>query len=268
MLKQRVITALVLAGILLAALFAEDPTYWRSFVSIIVAVAFWEWLGFCGMHDKLEMLLSFILFAVIFYLLQVGYSPMILTVVVTCCLWCALLLFTFKDWFSILHDRRVKLLIGSLILPVAGWLIIELRSIQHGVLWIICFLVAVFAADIGAYFVGRRFGKTKLAPTISPGKTVEGLCGGLAFVMVLFVPLLYLNFSPAAATVLLLTLLATALISVGGDLFESKLKRHIGVKDSSNILPGHGGLLDRIDSLLAAVPFFVFGLLMLGYMQQ
>jgi len=266
MLKQRIITALLLVSILLAALFAENPTFWRCFISLVVAVAFWEWLRFCDIHSKLEMLLSFVLFAAVFYLLQAGYSPMLMTVAAACIVWCALLLFTTRNWFLILHNKILKLLIGTLVLSVAGWLVIELREIEHGALWIVCFLVAVFAADIGAFFVGRRIGKTKLAPSISPGKTVEGLLGGMAFVLILFVPLLFWNFSSSAASILLVTILATALISVGGDLFESKLKRHVGIKDSSNILPGHGGVLDRIDSLLAAVPFFVLGLLLLGYM--
>ena len=122
------------------------------------------------------------------------------------------------------------------------------------------------AADIGAYFSGRRFGRVKLAPSISPGKTVEGFFGGLAFVALIYIPVLFYLFSADAASLLLLTVLVTAVVSVGGDLFESKLKRHVGLKDSSQILPGHGGILDRIDSILAGVNFFALGLLVLGYL--
>ena len=116
----------------------------------------------------------------------------------------------------------------------------------------------MWAADTGAYFVGSRFGKHKLAPRISPGKSWEGFAGGLAasaLAAVAAVPLLQLQWPQLPALVALV--LATVAISVVGDLFESLLKRHAGMKDSADLIPGHGGILDRIDSLLAALPVFV-----------
>ena len=266
MLKQRIITALVLVAILMASLFSSNPLFWRGVISLVVIIGFYEWLKFCAIEQPLPKVLSYGVFGICFYLMQVGYIPMTLVILATCALWVMLLAFTVSDRFDVLHQTWLKLPIGIIVLSTAGWLIIEFRELENGPLWILCFLFCVWAADVGAYFVGKRFGKTKLAPKVSPGKTVEGLLGGLALVFLIFTPILYSQFSLKAASLLLLTVLATAVVSVGGDLFESKLKRYVGLKDSSQILPGHGGILDRIDSLLSGAPVFALGLLWLGYL--
>lgn len=120
----------------------------------------------------------------------------------------------------------------------------------------------IWIADIGAYFVGRKWGKRKLAPTISPGKTVEGLLGGLTGVIVYasMIGHWVLGYSGWTWLLWVVLVLMTALFSVSGDLFESRLKRRVNVKDSGTILPGHGGVLDRIDSISAAAPVFFVGL--------
>ncbi|MBC7657234.1 MAG: phosphatidate cytidylyltransferase, partial [Frankiaceae bacterium] len=131
--------------------------------------------------------------------------------------------------------------------------------------WALYALLIVWLADTGAYFVGVRFGKHKLAPRISPGKSWEGFAGGLLATTLLAVgalPVLGLAWN-LLPSLLLLTLVAT-LFSVAGDLFESLLKRHAGAKDSSHLIPGHGGVLDRLDSLLAALPIFAVGKFWLG----
>jgi phosphatidate cytidylyltransferase len=266
MLRQRIITAVILLVFLLSALLSANPLYWRAFITAAVIIAFWEWLRFCEIENTAIQAVSYLAFGCCFYGLQIGMLPMSLAIVGACLLWVALLLFTVSDALDFFHQKFLKLLIGIVILTVAGWLIIEFKSMANGPWWIICFFVSVFAADVGAYFVGRRFGKTKLAPKVSPGKTVEGLLGGLALVSVIFTPIVFSVFAPSEAALVLLVVLITALVSVGGDLFESKLKRFVGLKDSSQILPGHGGVLDRIDSLLSGAPVFSFGLLMLGYL--
>jgi phosphatidate cytidylyltransferase len=131
---------------------------------------------------------------------------------------------------------------------------------------ILLLLLTVWAADVGAYFAGKIFGKTRLAPHISPGKTRAGLVGGLFLAPL--VTLLAANLMPLGhieAVYLILLSFVTALVSVGGDLMISLHKRTSGFKDSGNLLPGHGGILDRLDSLLVASPFFALGLLILGY---
>jgi phosphatidate cytidylyltransferase len=266
MLKQRIITALVLVAFVMLALFASNPLYWRALISLVVLTGFYEWLRFCGIQTWPLKFVSYLLFGLALYALQMAYVSTTIIVALACALWVALLVFTMTDAINFLHNQWLKLAIGIAILSVAGTLVINFKTLENGPLWILCFMVSIWAADVGAYFVGKRFGKTKLAPKVSPGKTVDGFFGGLALVLIIYLPVLYLNFPPKAASLLLLTVLFTAVVSVGGDLFESKLKRHAGLKDSSNILPGHGGVLDRIDSLLAGGPVFAAGLLLLGYL--
>ncbi len=162
--------------------------------------------------------------------------------------------------------RGLKLLAGSLCVVPAwcalGWLHSE---DAFGPRWTLFALAVCWAADSGAYFVGSKFGRRKLAPSISPGKTWEGVAGGLAtsvLLAALALPLLGLDWSALPALALLTVI--TAAISVVGDLFESLMKRHSGVKDSGDLFPGHGGLMDRLDSLVAALPVFVVGKAWLG----
>ena len=266
MLKQRVITAVILVALVLVSLFASNPIYWRILITGAIFVALWEWLRFCKITSIPAQIASYLGFASCFFVLQSGYLSISVVIPAVCLLWLALLTFTVSNAFSWFHQPIIKLLVGIVILSTAAWMVIEFKSIEDGPLWVLCFMVSVWAADVGAYFIGRRFGKTKLAPTVSPGKTVEGLLGGLVLVLLLYIPLLLFYFPLGAAILLLVTVVITALVSVGGDLFESKLKRYVDLKDSSQILPGHGGVLDRIDSLLSAAPFFSLGLLVLGYL--
>ena len=265
MLRQRVFTALALVAVVLLALFNPDPVYWRLLINIIVLVAFWEWMRLCGIDSPFWSAMGCGVFIAVLYLIQNDYLPAELIIYTSCGVWLLLMLFTLTPALQSIGRAELLLFTGIVVLASACWLVVELRYLQHGIAWIFCYLVSVVAADIGAYFVGKRFGRTPLAPTISPGKTVQGLMGGLAFVAILFTPTLFYLFEPRQALPLLGLMMICALISVGGDLFESKLKRRVGLKDSSNILPGHGGLLDRIDSLIAAAPFFVLGLLLLGH---
>jgi len=266
MLKQRIITALILVAIVMSALFTPNPIFWRGLISLVVIFGFFEWLKFCAIEQVWAKVLSYSAFGICFYLMQSGSISMSLVVPIVCILWLVLLVFTVTDGLNLIHQTWLKLPIGIAILSTSGWLIIEFKEIENGPLWILCFLFTIWAADVGAYFVGKKFGKTKLAPKVSPGKTIEGLFGGLALVLVIFTPILFIQFDTKAALLLLLTVLMTAFVSVGGDLFESKLKRYAGLKDSSQLLPGHGGVLDRIDSILSGSSVFAAGLLWLGYL--
>ena len=266
MLKQRVITALVLVFLVLCALFAPAPFYWQLLINGIVLIGFWEWLRCCEIKSLSLQTFAYIAFVLIGVGLQSQLLSMTLVIIVLCAIWAMLIVFTLTRALQFLHQPLIKLFIGLAILPAALWLLVQLRTVDNGAIWILRFFVAVIAADIGAYFVGKRFGKTKLAPAVSPGKTVEGLLGGLGLVLLIFTPVLFSSFAFNQALFLLLTVFCTAVMSVLGDLFISKLKRHAGLKDSSQILPGHGGVLDRIDSLLAAAPVFSLGLLLLGYL--
>lgn len=266
MLKQRIITAVILVAILLSALFAANPVYWQAFIGLALLGGFYEWLRFCQIESTVEKVVCCVLFIGLSAVLHLGYLSFSLVVPLVCALWAGLLAFTLLNVMSFFHLKWVKLLVGLVTLASAGWLIVEFKKLDDGPLWVVYFFLCVVAADVGAYFSGKRFGKTKLAPSISPGKTVEGFIGGLVLVALIFAPLMFLNFPSGTAAALLLTIMVTAVVSVGGDLFESKLKRHVGLKDSSQILPGHGGILDRVDSLMAGVPIFALGLMLLGFL--
>ena len=154
-------------------------------------------------------------------------------------------------------NNLISLIQGGFIFLFA-WCALLWMRLEQGAAMTIALLVVVWSADTFAYLAGRRFGKRKLAPSISPGKTIEGLVGGLvgAGLVALLAAIYALDLSPAQTLVWLLASLLAALFSVVGDLFESRLKRRAGVKDSGGLLPGHGGVLDRIDGLLAAAPVF------------
>lgn len=266
MLKQRIATAIILLIIVLSALLAKNPIFWSLLVNVAIVVSFWEWLRFCEVTKPISLVVAYALFIAVLYITQSGMLSLPIAVMAVCVLWLVLFVFTATGKLQIVHRPRLKVVIGIAIISIAGLIVIRLQQLEHGMLWILCLFVCVWAADIGAYFVGKRFGKTKLAPVISPGKTVEGLAGGIALAMLIYTPIMFYYLPANHAALLLLTVLVTVLVSVMGDLFESTMKRHVGLKDSSQILPGHGGVLDRIDSLLPAAPFFAAGLILLGYL--
>jgi len=212
MLKQRIITALVLVTLVLLALFSSDPLYWRVLITAVVATGFWEWLRFCSIDRIPLIIISFLAFSATCYFFQVNTVPIVAIVPIACLLWVILITFTLTQSLNILHEPLIKLVLGIVLLSVSGWVIIEIKTIEHGPFWVVAFLCSVVFADIGAYFVGRRFGKTKLAPLVSPGKTVEGLLGGLTLVLLVSIPVMFTIFDFRAALSLLLTVLITALV--------------------------------------------------------
>jgi phosphatidate cytidylyltransferase len=183
--------------------------------------------------------------------------------------WLLVLLWLMRFEFSSRDNgwsRALKLFAGSMCMIPAWAAICWLHASQsNGPAWTLFALLIVWMADSGAYFVGVRFGKHKLAPRISPGKSWEGFLGGLlATTLLALVALSLLGLRWTSLPELMLLTVVTSLFSVVGDLFESLLKRHAGAKDSSHLIPGHGGVLDRVDSLLAALPVFVVGKQWLG----
>jgi phosphatidate cytidylyltransferase len=161
--------------------------------------------------------------------------------------------------------RVLSVLSALASLSGAGFSLVWLHQQEHGAFLILVLLFTIWAADIGAYFVGRAFGRTRLAPQISPGKTREGLLGGVMLaLLVAYLTAQIAGVLPRQVGLFVLLTAVTAVSAAGGDLFISLHKRAVGVKDSGKLLPGHGGVLDRFDSLLAGAPFFALGSLLLA----
>ncbi|OHC25942.1 MAG: phosphatidate cytidylyltransferase [Pseudomonadales bacterium RIFCSPLOWO2_12_59_9] len=270
MLKQRIITALLLLPVALGGFFFLDGWQFALFIGAVVTLGGWEWAQLAGATSQpLRVAYG----AVVAALLSVLYllpqlAPWLLLAAVVWWLVATLLVVTYPASKAYLHAPLSKPLIGLLILLPAwqGLMLLKQWPLGNGL--IIAVMVLVWGADIGAYFSGRAFGKRKLAPQVSPGKSWEGVFGGLLTCLLIALGVgLYRHWSGAE---LLLALAGTALlvmVSVVGDLTESLFKREAGIKDSSNLLPGHGGILDRIDSLTAAIPLFALLLWAVGWGQ-
>lgn len=267
MLKQRILTALVLIPVALAGFFLLEATAFACFIGAVVVLGAWEWGRLAGLSLQWQR----VVFAgwIAACLLMLYYMPSLSTglLVVALFWWCLSigLVVTFPRTAHLWAEIPVRLLLGMLILLPAWQGLLMLKTWPSGNWLILAVMVLVWGADIGAYFVGRAFGRHKLAPRVSPGKSWEGFFGGLVTcLLITLVVGLLLNWPLRhVLTALAITLLVVPL-SVVGDLTESMFKRETGIKDSSNLLPGHGGILDRIDSLTAAVPLFTALLLAFG----
>jgi phosphatidate cytidylyltransferase len=274
MLKQRVITALVLVAVFGLGLFATSPDQFALFLAFIFALGAWELGAMSGLHSAPQKGLYVVLVLALIYLLQfVPVSP-VLTVGLLWWLLCTILVKIYPSGMALWSRPGLRMLAGVLVLVPAWAALMQARvSMIDGMpglsgAWLIFYIfVIVWLADIGAYFSGKRFGKRKLAPRVSPGKSIEGLVGGLAAVLVLPVGVAFATGVELQGLVWLtiVTLFAAAL-SVVGDLTESLMKRVAGVKDSGKLLPGHGGIMDRVDSVTAAAPVFMCMMMLSGWL--
>lgn len=259
MLKQRIITALILLPIALGGFFLLDGAGFALFIGLVVTLGAWEWARLAGFAaQSARVIFAAVVAAMLFVMYVVpGIAPWVLGASV---LWWATATFLVLTYPHTTHhwsNAATKLLIGLLILLPAWQGLIWIKQGALGNWQIMAVMVLVWGADVGAYFSGKAFGKRKLAPKVSPGKSWEGVYGGLALSLVITTIVGVMREWTAGQ--LLIGLFGAALIvfvSVVGDLTESMFKRQSGIKDSSNLLPGHGGVLDRIDSLTAAVPIF------------
>lgn len=269
MLKQRFITALaIIVPTFLLIAFAPSWAF-GLLVVMVVAAGTWEWTqlsGFATPVARTGYLLATVALLVTLLVIGIvsGWSLWHLSVLGLAVLWW-FFVFLALAWYrmGISANPSGRLLLrvaGLLTLVPAGLALVWMHTIDPMLVLYVILLVA--ATDTGAYFAGRRFGRSKLAPEISPGKTREGLLGALfAVVLVGLIGAWLFGLAAMDGLVFGLLSLVVALVSVAGDLQESVLKREAGAKDSGTLLPGHGGVLDRIDSLTAAAPVFLFGLL-------
>ncbi len=299
MLIKRIITALVLASLMIAAIFELSSTNFSALIGVVTLLGAWEWLDLTNVTSLKKKL--WFLFWLIFPMLGVTFWTELLELASEALEWPEL-----KDYSDILEwlvippvlfwlltmilirnagPQLLRMEFKPVFTAFIGWLVLlsawmflsKLRAF-YGSSMVLYFMILIWTADVSAYFAGRKWGKEQLAPEISPGKTVQGMYAALASAVICGVGL-RLHYGVSALTntdseqgqlailmsfdLLMLSVL-TVLVSIYGDLFFSLVKRRKGVKDSSHLLPGHGGVLDRVDSVVAAAPFFYAGILLIG----
>ena len=268
MLKQRVITGLVLILLAFGGIgFLPVELFGLFSLMFIVGLGAWEWAGLTGCYLPEKRLLGTMIILLASVPLVFIRPDPVWVLVVSIPVWFSILvalkIYPRNAGFYKKHALAMRLS-GILVLLPAWYALVALHAMHYSYVFYLISLVAL--ADTAAYFTGRKFGKTKLAPDLSPGKTKEGMSGAvLATVVWAWLASSYWLDIPEKQHIVFMALsMFVVLMSVAGDLFESLLKREAGVKDSGSILPGHGGILDRVDSLLAAAPLFTLGLLWLG----
>jgi phosphatidate cytidylyltransferase len=281
MLLKRIITASVLASLIALAVFKLPMEYFSLMIGLITLLAAWEWSNLAGVTSLVKR----ILFLLVLILPMLGihfwtqileliaqaldwpdvrdYSGILEWLVIPPVLFWILVMILIRNTptgvLNLTLKTRYKVFIGWFVL-LSAWMFLSRLRAFYGTEMTMYFLILIWMADISAYFAGKKWGKTKLAPEISPGKTVAGMYGallsGLVCAVVLNLYNLKYGFNPMIAADFILLSVLTVLVSIYGDLFISVVKRQRGVKDSGTLLPGHGGVLDRVDSMIAAIPFF------------
>jgi phosphatidate cytidylyltransferase len=257
MLKERIGTALVLFILFLAALFYLSDFQWALLMLAVISMGAWEWASLIRLKLLATRVFIAITIALGAFLLWKYVNPGMFTLPQQLSIWLIALLTVFwaimvPFWLAMRHHLKNQVLmmaIGLLVL-LPTWLALDgLRRASP--LLLLAVMMTIWIADTAAYFFGKKFGRRKLAPAISPGKTWEGVAGAMLGVTVYGV---VLSIAFNLSYWLVAGLLALAVLSIVGDLFESLLKRQAGLKDSSSLLPGHGGVLDRIDGLTSSLP--------------
>jgi len=266
MLKQRILTAVVAAALMIWAVFGLSSAWFAMFLAALLVPAALEWAALCAVRNWLQRwlyaLLLLAICALVWYAQSAALGTAILVIAVVFWLFALMQVVTFAGRIDDQCNRVLTaLLVGTLVL-IPTWLsLVMVHELEdRGPVLVLLLLLLVWAADTGAYFSGRRWGKHKLVPAVSPGKTREGLYGGLVGALLVgLAAAIWLQLDNGYPLLFVLLCVVVTLFAVLGDLFESVVKRQQGVKDSGTLLPGHGGVLDRIDSLTAAGPAFALG---------
>lgn len=273
MLKQRILTAVILVPLLVAALFYLSLPWLTLIFAVFMAAAAWEWAGLTGLRH-IAARLAYVAAVLLFGVLGLKLIPLdpelivsFLTASALWWLWALVELISRRDVTRGMFATMTGRVVGGFLVLVPLWVaaVYLLAADEERPRVLLFLLVLVWVADSAAYFAGSVFGRTRLAPHVSPGKTVEGVAGGVLGVVLLawLCGTILWKFEGMSLATWIGLAAVTALFSVVGDLTESKLKRIAGVKDSGRLLPGHGGVLDRIDALTSAVPVFALGAIFL-----
>lgn len=261
MLLLRVLTAVPLAVAVIWLILFQPTAVLLYFLLFVAFICGYEWARLAGVKSLLGQLAFAILVSVVSWLCTNHLMPYVYILLLLATAWWFAMVFYLRKASPKIKDSVVsvpKLLIALLLLPATIVSMYIIHGIDRGAEWLLYSLMLVWVADSGAYFSGKKLGKTKLAPNVSPGKTREGLWGALlATSLYSVVAAYYFELQGWQWLVLIGMSSLLTVLSVAGDLYESCLKREAGLKDSGNILPGHGGILDRVDGVLAVMPVFV-----------
>lgn len=272
MLKTRIMTAAILIPIVIGAVLYLPQAWFMGFAGLFFLLAAWEWTCLAGFKTNLSRgiaVISMPCIALLFLGLlprhglsfAEGISIAAMMVIFWSCAAIAVCRYPKNSW--LFKSSLANILIGVLVLVPAWGALVALQAVSPK--WVLYTFVLIWSADIGAYFAGKRWGKHRLAPKVSPGKSWEGVAGALIATQIVSIFGYYFLLNPTAPFVPWLLLNAiTVAYSIVGDLFESVFKRQQNLKDSGTFLPGHGGILDRIDSLTAAFPIFMIGFMFFG----
>ncbi|MEO9653737.1 phosphatidate cytidylyltransferase [Marinomonas sp.] len=267
MLVPRIISAVIMALLFICAVFILEESSFVLAMGGVVIVAAWEWARLAGVHKAYGRLGFALVVAVCCYLLESFNWPR-LSLYISPLLWLLALFWVIRYPDQLVWRHvAVRLLFGALVLLTTWSALVVLKQSDNFVVWVLVLMGLIWGADTGAYFAGRAFGRRKLARFVSPGKSWEGVFGGLLMTQCgigLFAVMSH--FTLNEWLILTLVALVTSSVSVLGDLTESLFKRHEGLKDSSKLIPGHGGVMDRVDSLTAAAPIFVLFLILVGWL--
>lgn len=258
MFRQRLLTTLILVPLVLLAIYFGGRWLLGSIVLLLSLALGWEWLQLIPIKSMANKLMSLLVLIPLIWL-SVHWLQGWLSVGLV--LWGFILIavLRFPGSETFWGYRVVVAGFGLILLPLFASTISALYQQSRGQDLIVYLLCLVWATDIGAYLAGKQWGRCKLIPQVSPGKTIEGAAGGLSMAMVVSL-VGYVYFKPTHSMAWFAVAVCTILISMLGDLFISMLKRRCHLKDTGHLIPGHGGVLDRLDSLIAALPLFYFGL--------
>ncbi|MCZ6804665.1 MAG: CDP-archaeol synthase [Proteobacteria bacterium] len=270
MLKHRIVTAAILIPIVIAVIFLLDTKWFSIFLAVFVAIGAWEWAALCRLSEKFRFFYSLFIVLVLAGIYWVDNSFLYRSIILCGAVYwffAIILILFYQNQRNLLPNASLVLMLIGMLLLIPMWSSLTLLKSfpDNGASLLMFLMLLIWGADTAAYFIGKKWGKRRLASRVSPGKTWEGTIAGIiAGIVITLCYVIVSNKNISHGLALTGLSILTVTLSVFGDLMESLVKRVADQKDSGSLLPGHGGVMDRIDSLTAASPIFVFGVIYLG----